>query len=89
MNNNTNNSVSSGSSSTSHKSNLGATTDNVKGSKKGGSGPTGKKFVALLSGGKDSIYNTLQCIAMGHELVAVANIYPKVKEDGDVKSGDG
>jgi len=35
------------------------------------------KFAALISGGKDSIFNTLQCIAMGHELVCVANLYPK------------
>ena len=34
------------------------------------------KFVSLVSGGKDSIYNTYQCIKNGHELVCIANIYP-------------
>ncbi len=34
------------------------------------------KFVGLISGGKDSIFNILQCIAYGHELVCVANLYP-------------
>lgn len=33
------------------------------------------KFVALISGGKDSIYNIQQCIAHGHELLALANLY--------------
>jgi diphthamide synthase (EF-2-diphthine--ammonia ligase) len=35
------------------------------------------KFIALISGGKDSIFNILKCIEKGHELVAVANLYPK------------
>jgi diphthine-ammonia ligase len=35
------------------------------------------KFVALLSGGKDSVYNVLECVSLGHELVCVANLYPK------------
>lgn len=34
------------------------------------------KFVALLSGGKDSVFNTVECIGMGHELVCVANLHP-------------
>lgn len=34
------------------------------------------KFVALVSGGKDSFYNILQCQQNGHELVALANLYP-------------
>lgn len=35
------------------------------------------KFVALISGGKDSFYNILHCIANGHQLVALANLRPK------------
>lgn len=35
------------------------------------------KFVALISGGKDSFYNILHCIANGHQLVALANLHPK------------
>lgn len=34
------------------------------------------KFVALVSGGKDSCYNILHCLKQGHELVAFANLYP-------------
>lgn len=35
------------------------------------------KFLALVSGGKDSHYNILHCMKNGHELVAMANIRPK------------
>lgn len=34
------------------------------------------KFVALISGGKDSFFNILHCQANGHELVALANLHP-------------
>lgn len=34
------------------------------------------KFVALISGGKDSIFNALQLVKAGHELVCLANLYP-------------
>ena len=34
------------------------------------------KFVALISGGKDSIYNICKCIEYGHELIAAANLVP-------------
>eukprot|EP00899_Mesostigma_viride_P006604 jgi/Mesvir1/15945/Mv08264-RA.1 len=34
------------------------------------------KVVALVSGGKDSCYNILQCEAYGHEVVALANLLP-------------
>ena len=34
------------------------------------------KFVALLSGGKDSVFNTIECVGLGHELVCVANLHP-------------
>ena len=33
------------------------------------------KFVALLSGSKNSIYNVMECIGMGHELVCVGNLW--------------
>jgi len=32
------------------------------------------KFVALLSGGKDSLYSTLECVRNGHELIAVVHL---------------
>ncbi|KAI0723210.1 hypothetical protein C8Q76DRAFT_614876 [Earliella scabrosa] len=34
------------------------------------------KYVALLSGGKDSCYNLLHCAKIGHELVAAASLGP-------------
>ena len=34
------------------------------------------KFVALMSGGKDSCYNITLCLSLGHELVCAANLYP-------------
>ena len=33
------------------------------------------KFIALVSGGKDSIFNIMKCIDNKHELVAIANLY--------------
>uniref|UniRef100_A0A671PCN4 Diphthine--ammonia ligase n=1 Tax=Sinocyclocheilus anshuiensis TaxID=1608454 RepID=A0A671PCN4_9TELE len=34
------------------------------------------RVVALISGGKDSCYNTLQCVSAGHSIVALANLTP-------------
>ena len=39
------------------------------------------KVVALISGGKDSCFNMMQCVAVGHEIVALANLYPKLGKD--------
>ncbi|XP_054714073.1 diphthine--ammonia ligase-like [Uloborus diversus] len=38
------------------------------------------KVVALISGGKDSCYNMMQCVADGHEIIALANLQPKEDE---------
>ena len=38
------------------------------------------KFVALVSGEKDSCYSMIQCVAVGHEIVALANLRPKNPE---------
>lgn len=35
------------------------------------------KFVALISGGKDSFFNIHHSISRGHDLVALGNLYPK------------
>ncbi|KAL0268731.1 UNVERIFIED_CONTAM: hypothetical protein PYX00_010554 [Menopon gallinae] len=43
------------------------------------------RVVGLISGGKDGIYCMLQCIAAGHEIVAVANIEP-AGQSGEVDS---
>ena len=34
------------------------------------------KYVALLSGGKDSCFNLLHCEQNGHELIAAASLGP-------------
>lgn len=39
------------------------------------------KFIALVSGGKDSFFNIHHCLTQGHELVAIGNLYPKKLED--------
>ncbi|CAE6397011.1 unnamed protein product [Rhizoctonia solani] len=41
------------------------------------------KFVALLSGGKDSCYNIVHCNANGHELVATASLKPPTEGEMD------
>ena len=38
------------------------------------------KVVALVSGGKDNCYSMIQCVAVGHEIVALANLRPKYHE---------
>ncbi|KAL4242079.1 Diphthine--ammonia ligase [Abortiporus biennis] len=39
------------------------------------------KYVALLSGGKDSCYNLLHCARNGHELIAAASLRPEQGKD--------
>lgn len=41
------------------------------------------RAVALISGGKDSCYNMMQCIAAGHTIVALANIQPSNQDELD------
>lgn len=42
------------------------------------------KFVALISGGKDLFYNIHHCITQGHELIALANLYPVERDEIDL-----
>ncbi|XP_055027788.2 diphthine--ammonia ligase isoform X1 [Misgurnus anguillicaudatus] len=35
------------------------------------------RVVALISGGKDSCYNMMQCVSAGHSIVALANLMPQ------------
>lgn len=44
------------------------------------------KFVALISGGKDSCFNILHCLKQGHQLIALANLYPNEEEIQDLNS---
>ncbi|RAK95523.1 diphthine--ammonia ligase family protein, partial [Aspergillus ibericus CBS 121593] len=39
--------------------------------------PTSLNVIALISGGKDSLYSILHCIRNGHKVVALGNLYPK------------
>ncbi|KAL0969674.1 hypothetical protein UPYG_G00230670 [Umbra pygmaea] len=41
------------------------------------------KVVALISGGKDSCYNMMQCVAAGHNIVALANLHPANTDELD------
>lgn len=41
------------------------------------------RVVALVSGGKDSCYNMVQCVAAGHDIVALANLNPTSKDELD------
>ncbi|XP_005099215.1 diphthine--ammonia ligase isoform X2 [Aplysia californica] len=41
------------------------------------------KTVALVSGGKDSCFNMMCCVAEGHQLVALANLRPEQKDELD------
>jgi diphthine-ammonia ligase len=38
---------------------------------------TKHKVIGLVSGGKDSTFNLLHCLANGHELVALATLMPE------------
>ena len=40
------------------------------------------KCVALISGGKDSWFNAMQCVSNGHEIVALANLRPPSTSPG-------
>ncbi|KAG6440930.1 hypothetical protein O3G_MSEX001651 [Manduca sexta] len=41
------------------------------------------RTVALISGGKDSCYNMMQCVGAGHTIVALANLQPLHKDELD------
>ncbi|CAH1636971.1 unnamed protein product [Spodoptera littoralis] len=41
------------------------------------------RTVALISGGKDSCYNMMQCVGAGHTIVALANLQPTLKDELD------
>lgn len=41
------------------------------------------RVVALISGGKDSCFNMMQCVAAGHQLVALANLRPAHTDELD------
>ena len=44
------------------------------------------KFLALVSGGKDSCYSILHSLRQGHELVALGNLYPADQDQQELDS---
>lgn len=44
------------------------------------------KFVALISGGKDSFYNIHHCLSRGHQLECLANLYPSGPDCDEIDS---
>jgi diphthamide synthase (EF-2-diphthine--ammonia ligase) len=40
------------------------------------------KIIGLISGGKDSIYNLLECIKVGHEIVCLGHIARPAESGG-------
>ena len=42
--------------------------------------------MGLISGGKDSCFNLQHCIANGHEIVALANLFPPVPDQDELDS---
>lgn len=54
----------------------------------GSSGPR-LNVIALVSGGKDSIYTILHCLRQGHRVVALANLYPLSAKTARPGGGDG
>ena len=41
---------------------------------------TSLNVIALISGGKDSLFSVLHCMQNGHRIIALANLYPAFKE---------
>ncbi|KAF8974945.1 ATP binding domain 4 [Entomortierella lignicola] len=41
------------------------------------------KVLGLISGGKDSFYNLMQCVANGHEVIALGNLHPPSQDKRD------
>lgn len=41
------------------------------------------RFIALVSGGKDSIYSIMRCMQLGHECCCLANLHPPPSAQGD------
>lgn len=44
------------------------------------------RFVALVSGGKDSFFSIVHCVQNGHELVALANLHPADQAKSEIDS---
>lgn len=48
----------------------------------------GLNVIALISGGKDSLYSILHCIRNGHKVVALANLHPELRQNTQCPEND-
>ena len=48
--------------------------------------PVRHRVIALISGGKDSCYSMLQCVAAGHQIVGLANLKPNNETENELDS---
>ncbi|KAG0052676.1 ATP binding domain 4 [Gryganskiella cystojenkinii] len=46
------------------------------------------KVIGLISGGKDSFYNLMQCVANGHTVIALGNLHPAPIDNKGIYIGD-
>lgn len=53
-----------------------------------GDNPKTLNVIALISGGKDSFFSLLHCVANNHQVVALANLYPPKSSSLEEASGD-
>jgi diphthine-ammonia ligase len=49
--------------------------------------PSSLNVVALISGGKDSLYSVLHCVQNGHNVAALANLYPSGAKEAERSAG--
>ena len=50
------------------------------------SGMVAHRVLALVSGGKDSCFSMLECVAAGHTVVALANLKPHDESENELDS---
>lgn len=48
----------------------------------------GLNVIALISGGKDSLFSLLHCLANGHKIVALANLHPPAPDGTETAEDD-
>ena len=49
-------------------------------------GMVAHRVLALVSGGKDSCFSMLECVAAGHTVVALANLKPHDESENELDS---
>lgn len=50
---------------------------------------SGQNVIALISGGKDSLYSILHCIRNGHNVVALGNLHPPLPDADNASTEKG